>query len=80
MVLVMVVVKWCWHGGDSLCRGGSCNSCGSVIIKCMICGFQGGCGGGGVGSAGAGDAGCRQELSQPLFSPSPPSPQPTPQM
>ena len=26
-VFVMVVAKCFWHGGDSLYRGGSCNSC-----------------------------------------------------
>ena len=42
----------CWRcsggcgGGDRLCKGGSCNSCRSAIVKCMMCGEYGGEGGG----------------------------------
>ena len=43
---------WWWNiggggGGDSLCEGGSCNSCRRAIVKCNMCGENGG-GGGGV--------------------------------
>ena len=34
-------------GGDSLCKGSSCNSCRSTIVKCTLCGGGGG-GGWGV--------------------------------
>ena len=41
MVVVVVVVvlgNWCWRsGGDSLCKGGSCNSCMSAIVKVGWC-------------------------------------------
>ena len=40
MVVVVVVVlgNWCWRsGGDSLCKGGSCNSFMSAIVKVGWC-------------------------------------------
>ena len=40
-------------GGDSICIGGSCKSCRSDIVRCILCG-EDGChnGGGGVGHDG----------------------------
>ena len=56
MVLVVVVVGYCWmflcngggSGDDSICIGGSCNSCRSDTVKCMLCG-EDSCRGGGDG-------------------------------
>ena len=60
---VVVVWWWWWNiggggGGDNRCKGGSCNSCRRAIVKCKMCGENGGggdgvfCGGcdGGIGS------------------------------
>ena len=43
----MVVVRyfWCHSGVDSICKGGSCNSCRSLYTKFS----EGACGGGGDG-------------------------------
>ena len=46
MVVVVVDIGymlWWWHmvggnGGDSFCKGGSCNSFRTAIVRCMMCG------------------------------------------
>ena len=47
----VVVVWWRWNisgggDGDSLCKGGSCNSFRRAIVKCNMCGENRGEGGG----------------------------------
>ena len=42
VVVVVVLGNWRWRsgvgsGGDSLCKGGSCNSCMSAIVKVGWC-------------------------------------------
>ena len=44
-------------GGDSLCKGGCCNSFRSAIVKVVGGGGVGGCGGGGSGDGVGGDDG-----------------------
>ena len=64
---------WSWwrsgggDGGDSLFKGGSCNSCRSAIVKVAVGGVVvwGGCGGGGGcgGDGGGGGGGSGQDKS-----------------
>ena len=60
-VSLVLVGYWWWHcrggsGGDSLCKGGSCNSCRSALFKCMMCdeGVGESCNYGGGGIVGSG--------------------------
>ena len=60
----MVVVGYWWlfwgngggSGGDSICIGGSCNSCRSDIVRCILCG-EDCCRGGGGDFGGYGGCG-----------------------
>ena len=64
LVVVGVINYWWWlwqssgcGGGDSLCKGCSCNSCRMAIGMCTVCCKvydNGGCGGGSGGSGGDG--------------------------
>ena len=64
LVVVGVINYWWWlwqisgcGGGDSLCKGFSCNSCRRALGMCTMCCKvydKGGCGGGGGGSGGGG--------------------------
>ena len=43
MLVVINYWWWLWHssgcgGGDSLCKGGSCNSCRRAVGMCTMCG------------------------------------------
>ena len=58
-MVVVVVYWWLWWysgvcvGADRLCKGDSCNTCRSVLVKCTMCGEGGG--GGVDGDDGGGD-------------------------
>ena len=63
-MVVGVIHYWWWllkssgcGGGDSLCKGCSCNSCRRALGMCTMCCTvydNGGCGSGGCGSGGGG--------------------------
>ena len=85
MVIVVVLVGywWWWWGscgggdGESLSKGGSCNSCMSALVMCMLCGEYFGecgddCGGCGDGAgSGSDDGGEKKEPLKPHLTPLP---------
>ena len=62
VMVVVVVVK-------AFVKGGSCNSCRSARVNCMLCGEgdDEGCGGGGVGGGSCGVVGSTKTANATIF-------------